>query len=352
MASTLVFRCLLSLFILSLATNSLAQYDLGVDPKELLADFPKELELLLHFYTNYSSEGELVYESFDPASKVYTPYRVARGGLQVRSDEMFRLSGSQGGVDTLLIATPQRFHFFEKSPVTGKFFVRAHGGSYRPEGYPPEYFFRYGGYEAGSAVDATKEKPAYNAKIIRAAVSRENGEDLVTVEVSDVIDKEFRRESITYYRDRHWALKDFFRWSTYPDYQNYLWERKHVDYEGESNGFPIMKKLVHETGTAPFGTVLVDHQQVYDPGVETGYRRHTLTVDHFTPGPPDLSVFDPAPILKEIGGLGKPPKPWWRVWFLGLNAMFLIWLGLFCWRRSRQQDQLPPTPASPSPAPP
>ncbi len=333
-----------------LPTLSWAEEDSAIVPTEILADFPKEFELLGKFYTNYSSDGQLVYESLDPRTKSYTPYKVAKGGLQVRADEMFRLSGNQGGVETLLIATPQRFHFFEKSPTTGKFFVRAHGGSYRPTGYPEEYFFRYGPCEPGSVLEALRENQTSSAKILHASVSRENGEDLVTVEASDAFNGVPIRELITYYRDRHWAMRDYFSWRPWVDKKRYSWERKHIDYEGASNGFPIMKKMIHETGYAPFGTALVDHQQVYDPGVETGYRRHTLTVDHFTPGPPDLSVFDPAPILKEIGGLRIPTISWWRAGFLAFNAIFLIWLGLFCWRRSRRKEEPSPTPSPPTPA--
>lgn len=329
-----------------------AEENMAIDAKVLLANFPKEFQLLTEFYTNYASDGQLVYESPDPTTRVYTPSRLVRGGLKVRANEMFRLSGIRDGVETLLIATPQRFHFFEKSPTTGKFFVRAHGGSYRPEGYPEEYFFRYGPCEPGCVTDAIQEKPTYNSKILHVSVTRENGEDLVVVETSAAETGLPDRELITYYRDRHWAMKDYFSWSAWVEDKQYTWQRKHIDYEGESKGFPIMKKLVHETGSAPFGTAQVDHKQVYNPGVETGHLRYTLTVDHFTPGPPDLSVFDPAPILKEIGGLRTPKISWWWAGYLALNAIFLLWLGIFCLRRTRKQDRPSPTPAPPHPAPP
>jgi hypothetical protein len=349
-----VVRGIWLLFIALMSAVLSAEENRAIDPKEILADFPNQLKLLSEFYTNYASDGQLVYETPDPTTKVYSPIRVIRGGLKVRENEMFRLSGIRYGVETLLIATPQRFHFFEKSPTTGRFFVRAHGGSYRPDGYPEEYFFRYGPCEPGCVTDALKVKPTYNSKIRRVSVTRENGEDMVVVETSAAEPGLPDRELITYYRDRYWAMKDYFSWSAWEDNKQYRWQRKHIDYEGESKGFPIMKQLIHETGSAPFGAAQVDHKQVYDPGIETGHLRYTLTVDHFTPGPPDLSVFDPAPILKEIGGLRQPTKPRWQVWFLALNAIFLIWLGLFCWRRSRKQDKPPPSSdtSSPTPAPP
>lgn len=319
---------------------------------EILADSLRHFDLLKEFYTNYSADGELVYEAIDPSDMTLKRISVNHGALAIRGDEMYRLSGTIYSPESLLIATPERFHLFEKSQKSGKMFVRAQGKGYQPDGYPEEWFFRLGGWEPGHiALVLRNLDPKREAKILSVIVSREGGENIATVKSSASQGRLIEHLQVTYLSDRHWAFRDYLHWLANNENNKYQWRRMHCEYQGQVNGFPILKQLVSEIGYAPFGTAAVDHQQVYDPGEEVVTQRRTLTVEHFTPGPPDLSVFDPAPILKEIGGLVKPTPPWWRVWLLALNAVFLIWLGLFCWRRSRKQGRPPHTPNT-SPPPP
>ena len=324
---------------------------------EILTESLRHFDLLKEFYSNYTCDGELVYEAIDPNNMKLKKFNPTRGALAIRDDKMYRLSGPWHGVECLLIATPERFHLFEKSASTGKMFVRSHGKGYQPQGVPEEWLFRHGGWSPGYIPMVLGNlDPTRNARILSVVVSQEGGEDLVTVESSGAQGQLVEHGHDTYYRDLHWALKDCFTWKAIAENNSYSVSRVHIEYQGQAGGFPIIKRMVSENGHAPYGTAAVDHEQVYDAGEVVLAERRTLTVDHFTPGPPDMSVFDPAPILKEIGGLGKPPKPWWQVWFLALNAIFLIWLGLFFWRRSRRQDHPPPRSAPdaspPSPAPP
>ena len=320
---------------------------------QILNEALKHFDLLREFYSNYSCDGEIVYERAVLPDKTLKRTGATRGAFAMRDDKKYRISGTWMGDECLLIATPERFHLFEKSVKSGNMFVRAQGKGYQVDSVPVEWFFRAGGYCPGYIPSIVGNlDPKNKAKILSVVVSREGDEDVTTVEASIPLEGRVELQRSTYYSDRHWALKDHqtvLGADTLK--QNYMWYRMHCEYQGQVNGFPILKQLVSEDGYSTFGTAAVDHQQVYDPGEEVVIQRRTLTVEHFTPGPPDLSVFDPAPILKEIGGLGKPSPPWWRVWLLALNAIFLIWLGLFCWRRSRKQGRPPHTPNT-SPLPP
>ena len=319
---------------------------------EILTESLRHFDLLKEFYSNYSCDGELVYEAIDPNTMKLKRFNPTRGALAIRDDKMYRLSGPWHGVECLLIATPERFHLFEKSASTGKMFVRSHGKGYQPQGVPEEWLFRHGGWSPGYIPMVLGNlDPTRNARILSVVVSQEGGEDLVTVESSGAQGQLVEHGHDTYYRDLHWALKDCFTWKAIAETNSYSVSRVHIEYQGQAGGFPIIKRLVSENGHAPYGTAAVDHEQVYDAGEVVLAERRTLTVDHFTPGPPDLSVFDPAPILKEIGGLRIPTISWWRAGFVAVNAILLIWLGIFCLRRSRKQDNLAPTPDAPPPNP-
>ncbi len=319
----------------------------------ILSDSLEHFDLLREFYTNYSADGRIAYDEIDPSDMTLKGVIVNQGTLAIRGDEMYRLSGTVFSPKSLLIATPARFHLFETSLTSEKMFLRAHGEAFHPDGYPEEWFFRLGGWEPGHITLVLRNlDPKREAKILSVVVSREENENITTVESSAFQGRLVEHLRITYLSDQHWAFRDYLHWLAIKEANRYQWRRMHCEYQGQSNGFPILKQLVSEIGYSPFGSAAVDHQQVYDPGKEVVTQRRTLTVDHFTPGAPDLSVFDPAPILKEIGGLKKPSRPWWQVLFLAFNAIFLIWLGLFFWRRSRQHEQQPPVPNPPRPAPP
>ncbi len=317
---------------------------------QLLTKSLDQFENLRDFYSNYSCDGEIAYERVTLPDTTLAKTGVTHGAFAMRGDEMYRISGFWRGAESLLIVNPQRFHLFEKSKSSGELFVRAHGSSYQPSGVPEEWLFRAGGYDPGHVLIVLKKlESKSNPKLLSTTVSRIDGEEITSVES---LSRSVEHHLATYYSDRHWALKDHTVWIPNNKEKTYWFSRKHCEYQGQVNGFPIIRQLVREIGYAPFGSADVDHQQVYDPGEVVVTQRRTLTVEHFTPGPPELSVFDPAPILKEIGGLKKPSKPWWQVVFLALNAIFLVWLGLFFWRRSRQHEQQPPVPNPPRPAPP
>lgn len=308
----------------------------GEPYQDVLAEFPAQFERLKQFYTNYASDGTLLYEKYDAAAAAYRPLKTVAGALKVRDDALFRLAWTRGDTEYLLLASPDQFYFFETPQPDQKRFIRAHGKSYRPNGFPQEYYFRFGACEAGNVLAALRHRnPEMNLRIQRVTESHEAGEALVTVETSAAAAGAPNREIITYYRNRCWALKDYFSWQSFDADEQYVWQRRHVDYEGERDGIPIMKRLVHETGTAPYGANDVDRQVVYQTSSETGALRYTLSIDHFEPGPPALAEFDPQPLLKELGGLGQAVPPARSSWFLALNVLLLLAVALLLLRRKR-----------------
>lgn len=311
----------------------------SVDARAALIEFPREYELLKQFYSNYSCDGNLTYETYDQKSGQFVPSPAVAGSLKVRDDNWLRLSFVRDD-EMLLIATPDRFHLFVRSASSGKLFVRAHGSEFRPNALPEAYFFRYGGCEKGALLAALKHSEPESQILIRnVSIAQEADDELVQVETALSAAGRSEREFITYYRNRHWAVRDYLRRSTFVSDRKYVWVRKHVDYDGESNGFPIVSKLTQETGYASFGTADVNHEDVYDAEAETLVGRYILNVERFTAGPPDLTQFDNAPMLSEVGGLGHA-MPWdRRAWIYGANGVLLFGLGLFFLRSKRKADQ-------------
>jgi len=258
-----------------------------------------------------------------------------REGIYGRHDMRHRLPEDKGGVESehISLLTPRQFYTFKRSGDTpyilgAKASVEDERGIIRSNVPFATYPYMANGYTFEEALlkdeDKRGRKHSPNYHIVEVNEIHENGDRVVRVKTL-VTDNLGASSPVVYafLRDRQWALKSLQEEivilakdaSGRYDFSGPRSKKiTEIEYEGESNDVPLVKRLT---------------QTLYTPGGKPE-QKTVYEVTKIVPGPPSLDIFDPKQFFsaKTEVTLDKAKFSWGRIFCIvtGLAMIaFALW---------------------------
>jgi len=238
------------------------------------------------------------------------------------------------------IIRPEESFLLGRDKGSSKYYLKAHGKN-KQQNLDTLYSFVFPvapfASLAGMLLEYEVFTPGSNKTVVSVNVADDLNEPIATVVVryakdQGTVDSDkgatFRR--IQLLRNRHWAVKRLDSEShTILDQGEVLVRNlQECDYEGEINGFPVLKRVLHELRSG--------YVRDGEPVLRV---RNTIDVSNVTAGPSDLSVFDVEKLIPKFDRVGEKKSPSRIRWFLIINGVALVFLGVVFSRRKRKSAE-------------
>lgn len=269
------------------------------------------------------------------------------GTVRICGFHHFRVEGtSPDGEQGLILVTPREIHVFGINRDTGQHFLATKMSVNSRYATPYNSRYRlhkdpYICWELSSLMKGRDPGPEIESiRIDRVETAQEGSDELVTITVVCGGTGWCRIVANEFYRNRAWARRSGQHVLAELEKKRYIIERVRCEYNGDRDGFPILRESVNETATASFSANLdLDRCRFVDYDEEEVTAREVMTfekLEHIVPEPGD---FDPAPFLARIGGVGNgvsQGRGSVRLpLVIALNATVLVLLIAILWRRPR-----------------
>jgi hypothetical protein len=334
------------LFVFSMATMPAAADFSGatfskLSPEEraLLKEYQESYTRLKGFYENSTIEAREEY--FDiPQSHdgVFPPPPNAKMVLSEMRDMIFRGNSGQyyrldvtdyddmvdlsKKTDVVGIIAPTEGYLLGKNLSTDKYYVKAYGKN-RDEylGILSVFWFRTAPFSCQSIqLEYWLLRDKKKFTIDKIDVKQESGEEIAVIHLSINGNNGWVRTTFQFYRNRSWALKSLEEEAANTGDKEWDVARQQCIYEGEKDGFPLLKECSREGG-------------VKDPstGKERILHRQVYKIAKMIPGAVNLSYYDADSLLGKIVGVHST-NIWFRVLCVLLGVV-LLFIGVLLRRR-------------------
>jgi len=259
--------------------------------------------------------------------------------FQSHDSRYYRLDGRKLSADGTTveeeltgIIRPDESYLLGKDQESGKHYLKAHGKN-REEymGILRSYVFSNAPFSFGPRLlEYEVFAPFGNKQIVSVELNDEdeNSPEAVAIVTTQIeSDKGSVMTRIQLWRNRCWAVKRIDSTARRQSEKGNVVSQsfQECEYNGDRNGVPILKRVLQETrsGYAEDDSLLLR-------------RRNVIDVSSVSAGPSDLKPFNVDGLIPEFQRVGQT-TPSRRSWFLFLNGLILLVIGVVASRRARKR---------------
>ncbi len=315
----------------------------------LVRDFVVKREILRRVYRNMSLDVTITDEFARPPGTEMKKIKDKSASFATLDNQWYRLDGIYQKTPGVALLGPEEGFVFGKNATLNSWFLvnRFPASSRLVMEYMSPYRIDSHPTSSGKFFDLVYGKLAKEEHIeLQSLVEAGEGKSkTVTANLLSRRQLNDKGLEVTFVRvvflpNLSWALREWFEASAETNGgEYYVVIRRNMEYDGEKDGVPLLKKSIEESAVSRFQGSHEFCETSYCGGPLLIARRSTALVSNFDPTPPPLAKFDHRPFLKSAGGLGVVLNQSWTGTILLINGVVLFLFGLWVMRSRRSQQK-------------